>query len=138
MAYIALRSPAAVAMLLLGLALLAAGLGSGKAVLTVVGGAELGAWVVLVGLLPGFGSRGVAERSSEQTFRFSEDGVSAANVNGEGSFDWRHWTRWSSVGGLYVLHGARRAVTFVPKRAFETPAAESEFRELLARHLGTR
>jgi len=138
MAYIALRSRAAIAMLGLGLALLAAGIGSAKTALILVGAAELAAWVVLVVLLPRTGSRGVAEASSEQTLSFSEDGVTAANANGEGSFDWRHWTRWTSVGDLYVLQGARRAFTFVPRRAFATPAAESEFRELLARHIGTR
>lgn len=138
MAYLALRSRAAVAMLLLGLALLAAGAGTGKTALIVVGAAELLAWVLLVVVLPRTGSSGVAERGTEQTLSFSEDGVTAANSNGEGSFDWRHWTRWSSVGDLYVLQGARRAFTFVPRRAFATPESESEFRELLARHIGKR
>ena len=138
MAYIALRSRAAIAMLGLGLALLAAGIGSAKTPLILVGAAELAAWIVLVVLLPRAGSRGVTEANSEQTLSFSEGGVTAANANGEGSFDWRHWTRWSSVGDLYVLQGARRAFTFVPRRAFATPDAESEFRELLARHIGTR
>jgi hypothetical protein len=138
MAYLALRSRAAVAMLLLGLALLAGGVGSAKTALILVGAAELAAWLVLVLVLPRIGSRGIAERGSEQTLSFSEDGVTAANANGEGSFDWRHWTRWSSVGDLYVLQGARRAFTFVPQRAFATPESESEFRELLARHIGTR
>ena len=80
----------------------------------------------------------MAERGSEQTLSFSEDGVRAANANGEGSFDWRHWTRWSSAGELYVLQGGRRAFTFIPRRAFATEESESEFRELLARHIGTR
>jgi hypothetical protein len=138
MSYLALRNRGAVLMVLLGLALLAAGAGTGKTALLVVGGAELGAWVFLVLVLPRTGSRGVAERGTEQTLSFSEDGVTAANSNGEGSFDWRHWTRWSSVGELYVLQGGRRAVTFVPRRAFATPESESEFRELLARHIGKR
>ena len=138
MAYLALRSRAAIAMLLLGLALLAAGIGSGKTPLILVGGAELAAWLLLVVVLPRVGSRGIAERGSEQTLSFSENGVTAANANGHGSVDWRHWRRWSSVGDLYVLQGGKRAFTFVPRRAFATAESESEFRELLARHIGTR
>jgi hypothetical protein len=138
MAYLALRSRAAIGMLLLGLALLAAGIGAAKTPLILVGAAELAAWVLLVAILPRLGSRGIAERGSEQTLSFSEDGVTAANSNGEGSVDWRHWTRWGSVGDLYVLRGGKRAFTFVPRRAFATPESESEFRDLLARHIGTR
>jgi hypothetical protein len=138
MAYIALRSRAALVMLVLGVALVGGGIASAKTAVTIVGAAELAAWVVLVLVLPRFGARGLSEASSEQTLSFSEDGVTAANANGQGNLDWRHWTRWSSAGDLYVLQGARRAFTFVPRRAFATPAAESEFRELLARHIGTR
>ena len=56
MAYLALRNRAGVAMGLLGLALLAAGVGSAKTPLLLVGIAELAAWVVLVVVLPRVGS----------------------------------------------------------------------------------
>ena len=138
MVYVALRSRAAMLMLTLGLALLAAGIGSGKTIVLVIGAAELAYWVVLVAAMPRLGSRRMTELGSEQTLSFSDAGVTAANATGEGSFDWRHWTRWGAAGDLYVLQGAKRAFTFVPRRAFATPAAESEFRELLTRHIGAR
>ena len=138
MAYVASRSRAALLMLVLGLALVAAGTASGKLVILLVGAAELAYWVVLVVALPRLGSARMTESASEQMLSFSDDGVTAANASGEGSFEWRHWSRWGSTGELYVLRGARRAFTFVPRRAFATPAAESEFRDLLARHIGAR
>jgi YcxB-like protein len=138
MLYIALRSPAAAAMLALGLGLLAAGLASAKTVVIVIGAAELVYWLALVAVMPRLGARRMTARASEQMLSFSDDGVSAANADGEGSFEWRHWTRWMQTRDLYVLKGARRAFTFVPRRAFASPAAESEFRELLGRHIGSR
>jgi hypothetical protein len=140
MAWMALRSRAAIAMLGLGAALLAAGGGTGKTVLLLVGAAELFCWLVLVVAMPRLGSRRMTEGSSEQRLSFCDEGVTAANASGEGSFDWRHWSRWSSAGDLYVLWGARRkqrAFTFIPRRAFADAAAESEFRELLDRHIGS-
>jgi len=92
---------------------------------------------VLVVLMPLYGARQMTTSASEQTMSFSDDGVTAANASGEGRFDWRHWTRWTQTGDLYVLRGARRAFTFVPRRAFASPGAESEFRELLTRHIGS-
>jgi hypothetical protein len=138
MVYVASRSRAAVLMLVFGTALLAAGIASGKLPVLLVGAAELAYWVVLVLVLPRFGSRRMAESGSEQTLSFSDDGVTAANASGQGSFEWRHWSRWSSTGDLYVLRGAKRACTFIPRRAFATADAESEFRDLLARHIGAR
>jgi len=138
MVYVASRSRAAVLMLVLGAALLAAGFASGKLAILLVGAAELAYWVVLVAALPRLGSGRMAESGSEQTLSFSDDGVTAANASGQGSFEWRHWSRWSSTSELYVLRGAKRACTFIPRRAFATAAAESEFRELLARHIGAR
>jgi hypothetical protein len=138
MLYIALRSPAALVMLMLGLALLAFGLASGKTAILVIGVAELLYWLGLVVLMPRLSAKRMTDAASEQTISFSEDGVSAANSAGEGRFEWRHWTGWMQTGDLYVLKGARRAFTFVPRRAFATPAAESEFRELLGRHISSR
>jgi hypothetical protein len=138
MVYVASRSRAALAMLALGLALLAGGIASGKLVILLVGAAELAYWLVLVVALPRLGSARMAESASEQMLSFSDAGVTAANVSGEGSFEWRHWSRWGSTGDLYVLRGAKRAFTFVPRRAFATQVAESEFRDLLARHIDAR
>jgi hypothetical protein len=138
MVYVASRSRAAMLMLVLGVALLAVGIASGKLAILLVGAAELAYWVVLVAVLPRLGSGRMAQSGSEQTLSFSEDGVTAANSSGQGSFEWRHWNRWGSAGELYVLRGAKRACTFVPRRAFATEAAESEFRDLLARHVGGR
>ena len=138
MLFVALRSPATRAMLGLGLALLAAGLAIGKVAVILVGAAELVYWLVLVVVMPRYGARRVTESASEQMMSFSDDGVTAANAGGEGRFDWRHWSRWMQTGELYVLSGARRAFTFVPRRAFASPDAESEFRELLARHIDAR
>ncbi len=92
----------------------------------------------MVAVLRVIGSQRARESTAEQSLGCSEDGVTTANAKGEGSFGWRHWTRWTSVGDLYVLQDGRRAFTFVPRRAFAAPAAASEFRELLARHIGTR
>ena len=138
MLFIALRSVSTRAMLGLGVALLAAGLAIGKLPVTLIGAAELVYWVVLVLIMPRYGARRVTESASEQTMSFSDDGVTAANASGEGRFDWRHWSCWMQTGELYVLSGARRAFTFIPRRAFASPAAESEFRELLARHIESR
>ncbi len=137
MLFVALRSPAATGMLVLGLALLAGGLAIGKLAVIVIGAAELTYWLGLVVVMPRHSARRMAERASEQTMSFSDDGVTAANAAGEGRFDWPHWTRWMQTGDLYVLKGARRAFTFVPRRAFASPDAESEFRELLVRHIGS-
>lgn len=138
MVYVASRSRAAMLMLLLGAGLLAVGIATGKLAILLVGAAELAYWVVLVVALPWLGSGRMAQSGSEQILSFSDDGVTAANSSGEGSFEWRHWQRWGSTGELYVLRGAKRACTFVPSRAFTTQDAESEFRELLARHIGAR
>ena len=138
MLYVALRSRAAAAMLALGIGLLLVGLASGKTALIVIGAAELAYWVGLVVVMPRVGARRLTASASQQTMSFSADGVTAANADGEGNFDWRHWTRWMQTGDLYVLKGARRAFTFVPRRAFASSAAETEFRELLGRHIGSR
>jgi len=138
MLFIALRTRSTIAMLALGLGLLALGLGIGKTVVVVIGAAELVYWLALVVIMPRFGARRMTATASEQMMSFSDDGVTAANASGEGRFDWRHWTRWMQTGDLYVLTGARRAFTFVPRRAFASPSAESEFRELLTRHIGSR
>jgi hypothetical protein len=138
MLYIALRSRAAVGMLALGIGLLAVGLSSSRTAVIAIGGAELAYWLGLVAVMPRVGARRLTATASEQTMSFSDDGVNAANADGEGSFEWRHWTRWMQTGDLYVLKGARRAFTFIPRRAFASPAAESEFRELLGRHIGSR
>ena len=69
---------------------------------------------------------------------FSEDGVTAANAHGSQRFEWSHWRRWTRIGDLYLLRGARGVFTFVPGRAFASPDAEGEFRELLARHIDAR
>jgi YcxB-like protein len=138
MLYIALRSRPAAAMLALGVALLLAGVASGRTALIVIGAAELAYWLGLVVVMPRVGARRLTASASQQTLSFSDDGVTAANADGEGSFDWRHWTRWMQTGDLYVLKGARRAFTFVPRRAFASPDAETEFRELLGRHIGSR
>ena len=45
------------------------------------------------------------------------------------------WRRWSVTRELYLLRGAGSVFTFVPRRAFASEDAESEFRALLARHL---
>jgi YcxB-like protein len=103
----------------------------------VIGAAELVYWLGLVALMPRLGARRITANASEQTMSFSDDGVSAANADGEGSFEWRHWSRWMQTGDLYVLKAARRAFTFVPRRAFASAAAESQFRELLGRHIGS-
>ena len=135
MVFIALRSRSTMAMLALGIALLGVGLSIGKTAVIVIGAAELFYWLTLVVLMPRFGARRMTASASVQTMSFSEDGVTAANASGEGRFDWRHWTRWMQTGDLYVLTGARRAFTFVPRRAFASPDAESEFRDLLTRHI---
>ena len=137
MLFIALRSPAAVAMLALGIGLLSLGLSSAKTAVIVIGAAELVYWLGLVALMPRLGARRMTAAASEQTMSFSDDGVSAANADGEGSFEWRHWSRWMQTGDLYVLKAARRAFTFIPRRAFSSGAAESEFRELLGRHIAS-
>jgi len=137
MRFIALHARSTMAMLALGFGMLAVGLGIGKTAVTVIGAAELVYWLVLVVLMPLYGARQMTTSASEQTMSFSDDGVTAANASGEGRFDWRHWTRWTQTGDLYVLRGARRAFTFVPRRAFASPGAESEFRELLTRHIGS-
>lgn len=137
MLFIALRARSTMVMLALGLGLLALGIGTGKTAVLVIGAAELVYWLGLVVVMPRYGARRMTAAASEQTMSFSDDGVTAANASGEGRFDWRHWTRWMQTGDLYVLTGARRAFTFVPRRAFASPDAESEFRELLTRHVGS-
>ena len=137
MLFIALRTRSTIAMLGLGLGLLALGIGIAKTAVIVIGAAELVYWLGLVVIMPQYGARRMTATASEQTMSFSDDGVTAANASGEGRFDWRHWTRWMQTGDLYVLTGARRAFTFVPRRAFASPDAESEFRELLTRHIGS-
>jgi len=66
----------------------------------------------------------------------SEDGATASSVNGEGSLDWRHWTRLSSLEGRYVLQHSPGAVTVDLRRALAMPAARTL--EPLARQAGTR
>ncbi len=137
MMFVALRSRSTRAMLALGLALVAVGLGIGKTAVLVIGAAELVYWLGLVVIMPRYGARRLTAAASEQTMSFSDDGVTAANASGEGRLDWRDWKRWMQTGDLYVLTGAPRAFTFVPRRAFASPAAESEFRQLLSRHIGS-
>ena len=138
MLYVALRSRPAAAMLALGVALLLAGVASARTALIVIGAAELACWLGLIAVMPRVGARRMTASASQQTLSFSDDGVTAMSADGEGSVGWPQWTRWMQTGDLYVLKGARRAVTFVPRRAFASPDAETEFRELLGRHIGSR
>ena len=62
--------------------------------------------------------------------------MTAANAQGSQRFEWSHWRRWRRVGDLYLLRGAGSVFTFVPRRAFDSEDAESEFRALLGAHLG--
>lgn len=138
MVYIALRNRAATGMLLMGVALLAGGIAVAKTGLIAVGGAEMALWVGLIGVLPAIGAGRMARDASEHTMSFSDDGVAAAGADGSARIEWRTWSRWSQTRTLYVLSGARRRVTFVPRRAFGSAADESEFRDLLTRHVSSR
>jgi len=127
-----LRSRGPILLLAAGIAILAIGAGTGKSVWFAVAGAELVGWAALVFVAPRVGLRGTGD---EQTLSFSEEGVTAANARGSQRFDWNHWRRWSVARELYLLRGAGSVFTFVPRRAFASEDAESEFRALLARHL---
>lgn len=133
--YVALHSRAPTLLLTCAVVFLAIGVSAHKTVLLLVGVGEVVGWIVLVFVLPQLGLRGAP---MEHTLRFSEDGVTAANAGGSQRFPWNHWRRWQRTGDLYLLRGAGSIFTFVPGRAFATPDAESEFRELLGRHLAGR
>jgi YcxB-like protein len=130
--YMLLRSRGPMAMLAAGFVILAVAVSVDKPLWFAVAGAELLGWVGLVTLMP---RASVRSQQSEQTLSFSEDGVSAANEHGSQRFEWNHWRLWTRTGDLYLLRGPRGVFTFLPARAFGSPAAESEFRELLVRHL---
>src|SRR5579862_8966528 len=116
--YVLLRSRAPTAMLCVGLAILAVAVALGKPLWFAVAGAELLGWVGLITLMP---RAGVRTQLSEQTISFSDDGVSAANAHGSQHFEWSHWRRWTEIGDLYLLRGAKGVFTFVPRRAFGSP-----------------
>lgn len=131
--YVALHSRAPTLLLTCAIVFVAIGASAHKTVLLLVGAGEVVGWIVLVWALPQLGLRGT---SQEHTISFSEEGVTAANAGGSQRFPWSHWRRWQRNGDLYLLRGAGSIYTFVPGRAFATPAAESEFQALLGRHLG--
>ena len=133
--YVVLRSKGPVALLGCGIALLAVGVAVGKATWFAVAGVELIGWLGLVTLMPRAAARSASE---ERTFSFSGDGVTAASAHGSQRFEWSHWRRWRRVGDLYLLRGSGSVFTFVPRRAFDSEHAESEFQELLGEHLGQR
>ena len=130
--YVLLRSRGPLAMLAVGFVILGIAVSVGKPLWFAVAGAELLGWVGLVTLMP---RASVRTRQSEHTLSFSENGVTAANVHGSQRFEWSHWRLWTRTGDLYLLRGPRGLFTFVPGRAFASPDAEVEFRQLLARHL---
>ena len=134
MRYMALRGRGPSLMLALGVGMLAVGVGTGKSVWLGIAGAELFAWVALIGLLPRLSLRSTG---GEQTLSFSEEGVTASNAGGSQRFPWSHWRRWRRTGDLYLLRGAGNVFTFIPSRALGSPETETEFRELLSRRLGS-
>jgi hypothetical protein len=69
----------------------------------------------------------------EQELTFSESGVTQRLLHSETRYDWDHWTEIRRAGDAYVMR-ATSAMTFIPLRAFETPADEKRFRELATAH----
>jgi len=130
--YMLLRSRAPMAMLAAGIVILAVAVAVGRPLWFAIAGAELLGWVGLVTVMPRASMR---SPQSEHTLSFSDDGVLAANAHGSQRFEWSHWRLWTRTGDLYLLRGPRGVFTFVPGRAFGSPDAEGEFRELLGRHL---
>jgi hypothetical protein len=130
--YMLLRSRGPMAMLAAGLVILAVAFAVDRPLWFAIAGAELLGWVGLVTLMP---RASVRSPQGEHTLSFSDDGVVAANAHGSQSFEWSHWRLWTRTGDLYLLRGPRGVFTFVPGRAFASPDAEGEFRELLGRHL---
>jgi hypothetical protein len=135
MRYMVLRSRGPSLMLALGVGMLAVGVATGKTVWLGIAGAELLAWLALIALIPRMGLR---TTGGEHTLSFSEEGVTASNAGGSQRFPWDHWRGWRRTGDLYLLRGAGSVFTFIPSRSLGSAETETEFRELLARHVGRR
>lgn len=64
-----------------------------------------------------------------QEYVFDQEGVTTRLPNAESRTTWDYWTAVIQVGDSYVLR-TMRGQAFLPRRAFDSPAAEERFREL--------
>jgi len=64
-----------------------------------------------------------------QEYVFDVEGVTARLPAAESRTTWDYWSHVLRVGDSYVLR-TLRGQSFIPRRAFDSPAAEERFREL--------
>ena len=69
------------------------------------------------------------EQREPQEYVFDQEGITAKLPNAESRTTWDYWTTVIRVGDSYVLR-TTRGQAFLPRRAFDSPAAEERFREL--------
>jgi len=72
-----------------------------------------------------------ADLRGDQTYCFSESGVSMTFASGESRVNWSYFIGLLETKDLYVLrHPLKQLGSIIPKRAFPDEAAESAFRRL--------
>ena len=83
---------------------------------------------------PGQAFRRRADLKGDQTYCFSESGVSMTFVSGDSRVKWSYFVGLLETKDLYLLrHPIRQIGSIIPKRAFADPAAETEFRRFAQR-----
>jgi hypothetical protein len=69
-----------------------------------------------------------------QAVTVSREGIAVDLFKANAQTDWAYWSDITKYRDAYVLR-YERAYTFIPLRAFDTPAIEAEFEALVAAHM---
>ncbi|WP_394408140.1 YcxB family protein [Roseateles sp. BYS78W] len=78
------------------------------------------------------------QRSLHQPFSVEIEtaGLQFRTENGSGLLPWGNLYRWRESGKVFVLYQSDLLFSLIPKRCFESGAAQDEFRTTLARQVG--
>jgi YcxB-like protein len=113
------------------------GITFGQAVVVVAGAAFGVYWLIDRQVL---GPRRVWSRHDgirgAQQHTFCPEEVTSEMLNVKATFAWAYLTEVTRSGDAYVLV-SKRGMTIIPRRAFEDPQAEQEFRSLVVAGTGT-
>jgi hypothetical protein len=73
----------------------------------------------------------------EQTWRFSEEGITLQSPQVSSTYKWEHFGKVAADAWFYYLYYAKNASVYIPRRAFATPEKETAFRNLIPSQLKT-
>jgi hypothetical protein len=124
-----------------GVAMLAGGVGvalGGGLVWSLLAGAGAVLLVLLalvLGVLPRVRYRGEPKLRDEYHLRFSPSDIAFRTAQIDSRLQWSLYSRALETDGAYLLLYGKGGVSVIPKRAFQTEAEQTRFRELLRARL---